>query len=128
MSARRSQAAVSAAKALRPPPGKHVMPALEGTPNALESALLGGLDPDRLNQLAESLFTLNKRRFGPIPGAYVVVCIEPERRWCVGQLSADRARPLTLFEAMQFDSPKAAQLAAASLRRERGEPVPKRSI
>lgn len=104
------------------------MPALEGTPSALETELLGDLDPDRLNQLAESLFTLNNRRFGPIPGAYVVVCVEPEQRWCVGQLSADRARPLTLFETMQFDSPKAAQSAAERLRRERGESVPKRSL
>ncbi|MEX2480997.1 MAG: hypothetical protein WD928_09070, partial [Gammaproteobacteria bacterium] len=111
-----------------PPPGKHVMPALDGGPSALEAELLGALDPDRVNQLAEGLFTLNSRRFGPIPGAYVVLCIEAGRRWCVGQLSADRARPLRLFDDMQFTSPTAAQDAAEALRRERGEPVPQRSI
>ncbi len=113
---------------LAPPPGKHVMPALAGTPNKLESALLGTLDPDKLNQLAECLFTLNNRHFGPIPGAYVVVCTEAERRWCVGQLSADRARPLNLFEALTFDTPAAASRAATRLRRTRGERTPVRSL
>ena len=104
------------------------MPALEGKPSALESSVFGGLDPDRVNQLAECLFTLNSRRFGPIPGAYVVVCTKPGERWCVGQLSADRARPVVLYEALEFDEPTAAQRAAEAMRRERGERVPARSL
>ena len=104
------------------------MPALVGTRTALEADALGALDPDRLNQLAECLFTLNDRHFGPIPGAYVVYCSEPGRRWCVGQLSADRARPLVLFDNLEFDTPQAAQRAAKALRRKRGERAPKRSL
>lgn len=104
------------------------MPALEGEANGLEATVLAGLDRDRLNQLAECLFTLNNRRFGPIPGAYVVMCTDPGKRWCVGQLSADRARPVLLFEELEFDSPEAAQRAAERLRRTRGEEPPARSI
>jgi hypothetical protein len=116
------------AKPLRPPAGKHVMPALAGGPTGLEASLFGALDPDRMNQLAECLFTLNGRRFGPIPGAYVVVCTRPGERWCVGQLSADRARPVVLYEDLEFGSPTAAQRAAERLRRARGEQKPARSI
>jgi hypothetical protein len=117
-----------APRPLAPPTGKHVMPALEGGPSALESAVFGDLDPDRVNQLAECLFTLNNRRFGPIPGAYVVVCTRPGERWCVGQLSADRARPVVLYPALEFGDPAAAQRAAEDLRRERGEAPPARSL
>jgi hypothetical protein len=110
------------------PPGKTFMPALEGGPSALEKSVLGTPDPDRMNQLGECLFTLNSRRFGPIPGAYVVVCVEPERRWCVGQLSADRARPLVMFDDLMFSDPALAQEAAEGLRTARGEGHPQRSI
>ncbi len=118
----------SSARPVRPPPGKHVMPALAEALNTLEAVTLDGLDRDRLNQLAECLFTLNNRRFGPIPGAYVVLCIEAGKRWCVGQLSADRAKPLVLFEDMTFDTPAAAQRAAERLRRDRGEGRTVRSL
>lgn len=104
------------------------MPALDGSPNKLEAAVLDGLDADRLHQLAECLFTLNNRRFGPIPGAYVVMCVEPGKRWCVGQLSADRSRPVLLFEDLAFDDPAAAQEAAGKLRESRGEAPPMRSL
>ena len=113
---------------LRPPLGKHVMPALAGSPNQLEATVLEGLDVDRLHQLAECLFTLNNRRFGPIPGAYVVMCVEAGKRWCVGQLSADRARPVVLFEELTFDNPSMAQQAAEHLRTARGESPPARSL
>ncbi len=130
--ARKATAAIPMSPALgeplATPPGKHMMPALDCLPNALESELIGNLDRDKLNQLAECLFTLNNRRFGPIPGAYVAVCIEPDRRWCVGQLSADRARPLVLFETLTFATPASAQRAAERLRRKRGEAAPMRSI
>jgi len=125
---RSTVASVAPARPVTPPVGKHVMPALEGHANGLESALLADLDRDRINQLAECLFTLNNRRFGPIPGAYVVMCTEPGKRWCVGQLSADRARPVLLFEDLEFDSPAGARRAAERLRRTRGEAPPARSI
>lgn len=127
MKARRV-AVAKAAVPITPPVGKHIMPALEGAPNALEEKVLGGLDPDKLNQLAECLFTLNSRRFGPIPGAYVVVDMGAGTSWCVGQLSADRARPLVLFEELEFDTPAAAKKAAERLRRSRGERAPVRSL
>lgn len=107
---------VSAGRPLAPPRGKHHMPALAGTPNRRESALLEGLDQDRLNLLAECLFTLNQRRFGPVAGAYVVVAVA-SGRWCVGQLSADRARPVILFEDLEFDDCSAAQKTARRLQR-----------
>jgi len=93
-----------------------------------EAALTDGLDIDKLEFLAECLFTLNRRRFGPVPGAYVVVCTEPQRRWCVAQLAADRERPLVLFDELEFDAPKKARRAALRLRRTRGERAPARSI
>ena len=118
----------SPARALPTPVGKHVMPALEGGPTALEQSVLGPLDADRMNTLGECLFTLNNRRFGPIPGAYVVVCVEAGKRWCVGQLSADRERPVVMFDEMMFDDPALAQSAAEALREARGERPPQRSI
>jgi len=121
-------AAAAPRQPIAPPVGKHVMPALDGDISELEAAVLGGLDRDRLNQLAECLFTLNNRRFGPIPGAYIVMCTEPGRRWCVGQLSADRARPVVLFKELEFPTPAAAQRAAGRLRRARGEQSPMRSL
>lgn len=124
----RASRTVAAARPLKPPPGKHVMPALEGGRSAREDALLNGLDPDRVNAFAECLFTLNNRHFGPIPGAYVVICTAPGRRWCVGQLCADRARPVRLLEALEFDSVEKARRAALRLRRERGEVPPSRSL
>ena len=117
----------AATPTVRPPVGKHVMPALVGTRSAREAEALDPLDPDRLNQLAECLFTLNDRRFGPIPGAYVVLATAAGR-WCVGQLSADRARPLVLFDDLEFDSPAAAQAAARKLRAARGERTPVRTL
>ena len=54
--------------------------------------------------MAECLFALNNRHYGPIPGTYMVMVIEPGKKWCVGQLSADRAKPFVLFPDMVFDS------------------------
>lgn len=111
-----------------PPRGKELMPASDEPPNALEQAVLGPLDRDKLSDLAECLFLLNNRRFGPIPGAYVVVCTVPDQAWCVGQLSADRAKPLVLFEDKVFATPQAAQEEAERIRSARGEHAPSRSI
>lgn len=102
-----------------PPAGKKMLPARAET-NALEEALLGPLDPDKLNDLSEVLFALNNHRLGPVPGFYVVVCTKPDEEWCVGQLSADRARPLILFEDMRHASPEAARKAAEALKAEDG--------
>jgi hypothetical protein len=110
------------------PEGKEVLGASAVPPNALEKAALNDLDVDKLNQLAESLFVLNNRHYGPIPGSYMVVCTKPNTQWCVGQLNADRAKPFILFEDKVFSSPDLAVAEAERLRRERGESSPRRSI
>ena len=56
--------------------------------NNLEKVALGDLDEDKLNDLAKCLFTLNNRKYGPIPGAYMVMCTKPGKEWCVAQLNA----------------------------------------
>jgi len=106
------------------PEGKEMLGASVIPPNALEKASLGELDIDKLNELAECLFVLNNRRYGPIAGAYMVVCVEQESKWCVGQLNADRAKPMILFEDMVYSSPELAQAAAYQLKEERGESAP----
>lgn len=106
------------------PEGKAMLGASAEPPNALESAALQGLDADRLNDLGESLFVLNNRRYGPIPGAYIVVCTQPGREWCVGQLNADRAKPFVLFPDKVFADPEQAQAEAERIKQARGETLP----
>jgi hypothetical protein len=108
------------------PQGKEVMGASMEPLNELEQAALGELDPDKLNDLAECLFVLNNRRFGPIAGAYAVVCTKPGKEWCVGQLNADRVKPIILFEDKVFPSPELAQREAMRIKEERGESAPRR--
>ncbi|MDP6429770.1 MAG: hypothetical protein QF449_01025 [Alphaproteobacteria bacterium] len=98
------------------PPGKAMMPTRAQSASALEQALLGELDREKLSDLAKVLFTLNNRRHGPIPGFYVVVCTKAEEEWCVGQLCADSEKPLMLLEDRLYDSPEAAQAAAERLK------------
>tara|TARA_Y100000741_G_scaffold68884_1_gene49971 strand:+ start:127 stop:495 length:369 start_codon:yes stop_codon:yes gene_type:complete len=94
--------------------------------NSLEQNALNGLDVDKINDLAECLFVLNNRKYGPIPGAYMVMCTKPGKEWCVAQLNADRAKPFILFENKVFSSVKEAQLEAEKIKKERGESAPRR--
>ena len=94
--------------------------------NSLEKVALGDLDEDKLNDLAKCLFTLNNRKYGPIPGAYMVMCTKPGKEWCVAQLNADRAKPFVIFEDKVFTSIKAAQKEAERIKKERGESAPRR--
>ena len=94
--------------------------------NILEKNALKDLDIDKMNDLAECLFVLNNRRYGPIPGAYMVMCIKPGKEWCVGQLNADRAKPFILFKDKIFSSPKEAQKEAEKIKKDRGESAPRR--
>ena len=50
-----------------------------------------------------------------------------EKQWCVGQLNADRAKPLILFEDKVYNTPEEAQIEAGRLKEERGESVPCRN-
>ena len=81
---------------------------------------------DKINDLAECLFVLNNKRYGPIPGAYMVMCTKPGKEWCVAQLNADRAKPFILYEDKVFTSITEAQKEAEKIKKERGESAPRR--
>ena len=107
--------------------GKGIMGSDNTNPlNNLEKMAMNGLDKDKINDLAKCLFTLNNRRYGPIPGAYMVMCTKPGKEWCVAQLNADRAKPFILFEDKVFLSIEAAQKEAERIKKERGESAPRR--
>ena len=110
-----------------PPVGKSVVGASTKPLNELEKNVISTLDEDKVSDLAECLFTLNNRHYGPIAGAYVAVCTIEGKQWCVGQLNADRAKPLILFEDKVFNTPEEAQIEAGRLKEERGESVPCRN-
>lgn len=40
-------------------------------------------------------FILQKFRKAPCAGKYVLIALEPHRRWCLGRLTAVRGRPVT---------------------------------
>ena len=94
--------------------------------NDLERLALGDLDEDKLNDLAKCLFTLNNRKYGPIPGAYMVMCTQPGKEWCVAQLNADRAKPFIIFEDKAFNTIEEAQKEAERIKKDRGESAPRR--
>ena len=94
--------------------------------NQLEKKALSNLDADKINDIAKCLFVLNNRQYGPIPGAYMVMCTKPEKEWCVGQLNADRAKPFILFEDKVFSSAEEAQKEAERIKKDRGESAPRR--
>ena len=107
--------------------GKGILGSDNATPlNQLEKNALRNLDEDKLNELAKSLFTLNNRKYGPIPGAYMVMCTKPNKEWCVAQLNADRAKPFIIFEDKIFPSIEEAQKEAERMKKERGESAPMR--
>ena len=110
-----------------PPVGKSVVGTSTKPLNDLEKDVISSLDEDKVSDLAECQFTLNNRQYGPIAGAYVAVCTIEGKEWCVGQLNADRAKPLILFEDKVFSSPGEAQDEAIRLKEERGESVPCRN-
>ena len=107
--------------------GKGILGSDNTTPlNQLEKNALGNLNEDKLNELAKSLFTLNNRKYGPIPGAYMVICTKPDKEWCVAQLNADRAKPFIIFEDKAFNSIEGAQKEAERIKKERGDSAPRR--
>ncbi len=110
-----------------PPVGKSVVGTSTEPLNELEKRVISPLDEDKVSDLSEYLFTLNNRHIGPIAGAYVAVCIVEGKEWCVGQLNADRAKPLILFEDKIFNTPEGAQIEASRIKEERGEAVPCRN-
>lgn len=101
---------------ISPPPGKHVLPTREESLSPLERTVTSGLDPDKLSDLAEVLFAFNNYKVGPMDGFYVAVEIEEGVSWCVGQLCADRSKPLKLFDKKLYKTPRGAQRAAEKMR------------
>ena len=67
--------------------------------------------------LAKILFKMNNYRPGAVEGWYVVVCVEADQRWAVGQLRADTTRPVQVFEDLIFDTEVGARERAQELRR-----------
>ena len=107
--------------------GKAILGSDNTTPlNNLEKTAMNDLDKDKINDLAECLFVLNNKKYGPIPGAYMVMCTKPGKEWCVAQLNADRAKPFILFEDKVFPSIEKAQKEAERIKKERGESAPRR--
>jgi hypothetical protein len=107
--------------------GKGILGSDNATPlNQLEKNALGNLNEDKLNELAKSLFTLNNRKYGPIPGAYMVMCTKTSKEWCVAQLNADRAKPFIIYEDKVFSSIAEAQKEAERMKKDRGESAPRR--
>ena len=107
--------------------GKGIMGSDNTNPlNNLEKMAMNGLDEDKVNDLEKCLFTLNNRRYGPIPGAYMVMCTKPGKEWCVAQLNADRAKPFIIYEDKFFSSIAEAQKEAERMKKERGESAPRR--
>ena len=107
--------------------GKAILGSDNTTPlNNLEKKAMNDLDKDKINDLAECLFVLNNKKYGPIAGAYMVMCTKPGKEWCVAQLNADRAKPFILFEDKIFPSIEKAQKEAERIKKERGESAPRR--
>ena len=50
--------------------------------NQLEKVSLNDLDKDKIGDLAECLFVLNNKKYGPIPGAYIDVYKTRKRVVC----------------------------------------------
>ena len=98
------------------PLGKHVLPTRKEPLSDLEASIMNPLDVDKLSDLAEVLYAFNNYKVGPMSGFFVAVEIADGEKWCVGQLCADRAKPLKLFEKKQYKTAKAAQRAAEKMR------------
>ena len=67
------------------------------------------------SDLAKVLYRLNGCRPGPVRGFYVIVGVEPGK-YAVGQLCADPAVPVQLFEDLVYASEEKARNKATELR------------
>jgi len=67
-------------------------------------------------EFAQLLYKVNQFRSGPVENWYVVVCIEQDKRWAVGQLRADPVTPIQVFDDLIYDSEDDARERAEALR------------
>ncbi|MSR13441.1 MAG: hypothetical protein EXR86_02555 [Gammaproteobacteria bacterium] len=72
-------------------------------------------DDSHFADLAKVLYRLNGARPGPVRGFYVIVAVA-SGRYAVGQLCADPAAPVQLFEDLVFASEAKARAKATELR------------
>ena len=70
----------------------------------------------KFKDFAQLLFKMNDCKPGPVKNWYVVVCIEKDKRWAVGQLRADPITPVQIFEDLVFDGEASARDFAESLK------------
>ena len=52
---------------------------------------------------------LHRMRWSGVGGRFVLVVLEPGRRWCLGLLPDKRGAPIELFRNRVFDDPKQAE-------------------
>ena len=71
----------------------------------------------KFKEFAQLLFKMNDYKPGAVKDWYVVVCIEDNTRWAVGQLRADPITPVQIFEDLIFDEEDKAREFAASLKK-----------
>ena len=81
------------------------------------------VDPDVMQypkgnfvEFAQLLYKANGFRSGPVDNWYVVICVDPSKRWAVGQLCADPETPIWVFDDLVFDSEETAREKAQSLK------------
>ena len=98
--------------------GKKYMPTRDEPMSEREIEVLQDLDPDKLSNMAEVLFAFNNYKVGPMPGFYVAYELTPGKEWCVGQLCADRRKPIKLFDKKIYKRASSAQRAAERMRAE----------
>ena len=89
--------------------------ASEGESNANDVDLMNHPE-GRFVEFAQLLFKVNQFRPGPVENWYVVVCVEHDKRWAVGQLRADPITPVQLFDDLIYASEGAARERAQELR------------
>ena len=70
----------------------------------------------KFKEFAQLLFKMNDYKPGPVSNWYVVVCVEQDKRWAVGQLRADPITPVQIFKDLVFDSEAKAREHAATLK------------
>ncbi len=62
---------------------------------------------------------VDRMRWEPMAGKYVVVCTKPHTEWVLARLPGQRGNPIEVIEDQVFDSLKAAEWAVFKRRWER---------
>jgi len=67
-------------------------------------------------EFSKLLYKVNGFKPGPVSNWYVIICVEADTRWAVGQLCADPNTPVQIFDDRLFDSEDAARRCAETMR------------